>query len=213
MFSSKWFAYMAKKKLSPAGTACILGIFSLSWVAIVQAQPTTAPAQPAAIEKQSLVKLAEPLWVDLDSNAKAFLQALEPKWYTLSTTERKSWVALAAKVPKMAPAEQKKAIARVNEWAALTPEQRKQARENYRIAQNLPKEERDAQWEKYRAMTPAQRAVLRASGWTSNTAAQHAGSTSGLAKEAAQPLKEIVVAPKGQGKPAPLATTEAPKKQ
>jgi Protein of unknown function (DUF3106) len=213
MYSSNFIVCMVKKKLTFTGRLLFTGLFSVSLTTFAVAQQAATPAQPTTIEKKSLVKLAEPLWVDLDSNAKAFLKALEPKWYTLSTTERKSWVALAAKVPKMTPAEQKKAAARVNEWAALTPEQRKQARENYRIAQSLPKEERDAQWEKYRSMTPAQRAVLRASGWTSNTAAQHAGSTSGLAKEAAQPLKEIVVTPKAPVKPAPVAATEAPKKQ
>jgi hypothetical protein len=47
-------------------------------------------------------------------------------------------------------------------------------------------------------MTPEQRAVLRTSG-TSNTAARHAGARTGLAKQAAQPLAEVV---KRDGKPA-----------
>lgn len=40
-------------------------------------------------------------------------------------------------------------------------------------------------------MTPEQRAVLRNAGWTSNTAARHAGARTGLAKEAAQPLSDL----------------------
>jgi hypothetical protein len=41
-------------------------------------------------------------------------------------------------------------------------------------------------------MTPEQRAVLRANGWTSNTAARHAGAPTGLAKQAARPLAATV---------------------
>jgi hypothetical protein len=37
-------------------------------------------------------------------------------------------------------------------------------------------------------MTPEQQKVLREAGWTSNTAARHAGAPTGLAKEASQPL-------------------------
>jgi Protein of unknown function (DUF3106). len=75
--------------------------------------------------------------------------------------------------------------------AALTPEQRRLARQNYRLAKRLPPDERQAQWERYRELTPEQRAVLRNSGWTSNTAARHAGARTGLAKEAAQPLSDL----------------------
>ena len=142
---------------------------------------------------QSLVTSAQPLWIDLAPAQKAFLQALEPQWYTLSATERKSWVSLADRVPKMNLAQQKTATVRVKEWAALTPEQRKLARANFRLVKELPTEERTAQWRQYQSMTPAQRTVLRSSGWTSNTAAQHAGATTGLAKEASQPIKEIKI--------------------
>ena len=161
-----------------------------------------ATAQPAATEgstvstavdtfRKSLIPVAQPLWVDLSSSQQAFLKPFESQWYTLSTAERKSWASLAAKVPKMSAAEQKRSATRVNEWAALSPDQRKLARANYRLAQNLPQDERTAQWEQYQSMTPAQRAVLRNAGWTSNTAAKHAGAATGLAKEASQPIKEI----------------------
>jgi Protein of unknown function (DUF3106) len=141
--------------------------------------------------KKSVLVVAEPLWVDLSPANKVFLKPFEKSWYTLTPVERKSWVTLANKVPKLSAPEQKKAAARVNEWAALTPEQRKLARANYRLAQNLNKDERTEQWQRYESMTPAQQAVLRGSGWTSNTAAKHGGSTTGLAKEAAQPIKDI----------------------
>jgi hypothetical protein len=155
----------------------------------------TASAQATETARKSLIPLAEPLWVDLSAAQQSFLKPLQAQWYALSATERKSWVSLADKLPKMTPAAQKKAATRVNEWAALSPEQRRLARENYRLAQNLPQEERAAQWEKYRSMTPAQRSVLRSAGTTSNTAALSAGATTGLAKEAAQPIKEINAAP------------------
>jgi Protein of unknown function (DUF3106) len=141
--------------------------------------------------KKSILVVAEPLWVDLTPANKVFLKPFEKSWYTLTPVERKSWVTLANKVPKLSAPEQKRAAARVNEWAALTPEQRKLARANYRLAQNLNKDERTEQWQRYESMTPAQQAVLRGSGWTSNTAAKHGGSTTGLAKEAAQPIKDI----------------------
>jgi Protein of unknown function (DUF3106) len=156
---------------------------------------TTASAQSTLGVRKSLIPLAEPLWLDLTAPQQNFLKPLQAQWYALSATERKSWVSLADKLPKMNPAAQKKAAARVNEWAALSQEQRRLARENYRLAQNLPKEEREAQWEKYRSMTPAQRSVLRSAGTTSNTAALSAGATTGLAKEAAQPIKEINATP------------------
>jgi Protein of unknown function (DUF3106) len=154
-------------------------------------QPSTGVAQSVEAAKKSLVGAVEPLWVDLSPMDKAFLKPLEPTWYTLSAVERKSWVTLAGKVPKLSAAEQKKAATKVNEWAALSAEQRKLARANYRLAQNLNKDERKAQSERYSAMTPAQQEVLRGSGWTSNTAAKHGGSATGLAKEAAQPIKDI----------------------
>jgi hypothetical protein len=174
-------------------TILLTGLNSLSGLAFAQAQAeaVSAPVASDPVKKKSLVAAAEPLWVDLATENKAFLKPLEKAWYTLSAVERKSWVNLANKVPKLSTVEQKKAAARVNEWAALTPEQRKLARANYRLAQNLNQDERKEQAQRYDSMTPAQQAVLRSSGWTSNTAAKHGGSATGLAKEAAQPIKDI----------------------
>jgi Protein of unknown function (DUF3106) len=172
--------------------AIVLGFWAGTHSAVfAQSDDLAISTTPGTMFKRSLVNSAEPLWVDLSPANKTFLKPFEKSWYTLTAIERKSWVTLANKVPKLSPAEQKKAAAKVNEWAALTPEQRKLARANYRLAQNLNKDERTEQWQKYESMTPAQRAVLRGSGWTSNTAAKHGGSATGLAKEAAQPIKDI----------------------
>ena len=59
----------------------------------------------------------------------------------------------------------------------------------------LPPDERVAHWQQYADMTPDQRSVLRSSGWTSNTAARHAGAPTGLAKEAARPLASAAAPP------------------
>jgi hypothetical protein len=95
----------------------------------------------------------------------------------------------------MNPDERAKALERIREWASLSPEQRRLARNNYRLAQGLDRDERAATWEQYQSMTPEQRSVLRASGWTSNTAARHAGAPTGLAKEAARPLSSMALQP------------------
>jgi Protein of unknown function (DUF3106) len=172
--------------------AIVLGCCAgLHITAFAQSDDQAISTTPGAIFKKSLGSLADPLWVDLSVANKTFLKPFEKSWYTLSAVERKSWVTLANRVPKLSPQEQKKAAARVSEWAALTPEQRKLARANYRLAQNLNQDERTEQWQKYESMTPAQQAVLRGAGWTSNTAAKHGGSATGLAKEAAQPIKDI----------------------
>jgi hypothetical protein len=172
--------------------AILLGFaVGLQSTAHAQSDDQAVSTTPGTIFKKSLVNAAEPLWVDLSPTNKTFLKPFEKSWYTLSAVERKSWVTLANKVPKLSAPEQKKAAARVSEWAALTPEQRKLARANYRLAQNLNQDERKEQWQKYESMTPAQQAVLRGAGWTSNTAAKHGGSATGLAKEAAQPIKDI----------------------
>jgi Protein of unknown function (DUF3106) len=194
MYSNNFFSFIKTIE----GSSLALGIVASALICNV----ATATAQPSANEpaalstavstfRKSLIPVAQPLWVDLSAEQKSFLKPFESQWYTLSAAERKSWATLATKVPRMSSAEQKKATARANEWAALSPDQRKLARSNYRLAQSLPQDERTAQWEQYQSMTPAQRAVLRSAGWTSNTAAKHAGAATGLAKEASQPIKEI----------------------
>lgn len=151
-----------------------------------------AGAAENAPSRPSLLPLAQPLWSELAPAQRGVLAALEAQWNALPRTSKRSWLQLADQVPAMKPAEREKALARIREWAALTPEQRRLARNNYRLAQGLDQGERAATWEQYQSMTPEQRAVLRASGWTSNTAARHAGAPTGLAKEAARPLAATV---------------------
>ena len=155
--------------------------------------PATAPSRAApqasaAPKGRSLLPLVQPLWSELSDSQRKILAPLESQWNTLTQDEKRPWLALAARLPKMDAPSRARAEKRIREWAALTPEQRRLARNNYRLAKQLPKDQRVATWEQYQQMTPEQQAVLRQAGWTSNTAARHAGAPTGLAKEAAQPL-------------------------
>ena len=154
--------------------------------------PSATPARAAPVAeqrpRQSLVPLVKPLWSDLTPTQQQVLEPFASQWNVWPAQEKRTWMVLADRIPRMKPDQQARARERIEAWAALTPEQRLLARRNYRLAKELPKDERVAQWERYQQMTPDQRAVLRASGWTSNTAARHAGASTGLAKEAAQPL-------------------------
>jgi hypothetical protein len=152
--------------------------------------------------RASLLPLAQPLWSELSPAQHEVLAPLEPQWNALPAAKKRSWLKLADRVPKMKPPEREKALERIREWATLTPEQRRLARNNYRLAKSLDKEEREASWEQYSSMTAEQRSVLRASGWTSNTAARHAGAPTGLAKEAARPLPGAVLPAVNQRRPA-----------
>lgn len=145
-----------------------------------------------AAHRTPLLPLVQPLWSELTPAQREVLAPFESQWNGWSATEKRSWVKLADRVPKMSPKARERAGARIREWAALSPEQRRLARQNYRLAKRLAPDERQAQWERYRELTPEQRAVLRTSGPTSNTAARHAGARTGLAKHAAQPLAEIL---------------------
>lgn len=142
--------------------------------------------------RASLLPLVQPLWSELSTAQRDVLSPFEAQWNSWSSQEKHNWISLADKVPGMAPAAQARARKRISEWAALTPDQRRIARQNYRLARRLPPEQRQAQWERYREMTPEQQSVLRISGTTSNTAARHAGARTGLAKQAAQPLSDLV---------------------
>jgi len=88
----------------------------------------------------------------------------------------------------MSADEQARVQRRITEWADLSPAQRQVARANYRLAQQAGRENVAAQWETYQGLTSDQKSVLGNAGSTSNTAARFAGSSTGLAKEAAQPL-------------------------
>lgn len=150
--------------------------------------PTASVQAKDAAAARSLLPLVQPLWSELNESQRKVLAPLEPQWNTMSRDEKRPWLSLAARLPKMGAEDRARAEKRIREWAALTPEQRRLARDNYRLAKQLPKEQRVATWEQYQQMTPEQRDVLRKAGWTSNTAARHAGAPTGLAKEAAQPL-------------------------
>lgn len=179
---------------------------SMRWLAVptlalavsLGAHSPLAAADDARAARASLLPLVQPLWSDLSPAQQAVLEPFEAQWNGWSATEKRSWVKLADRVPKMSPTARERADERIREWAALSPEQRRLARQNYRLAKRLAPDERQAQWERYREMTPEQRSVLRTSGSTSNTAARHAGARTGLAKHAAQPLADIV---KRNGKP------------
>ena len=168
-------------------------------------------------QRASLLPLAQPLWSELNAAQREVLAPLESEWNGMPRTSKLSWLKLADRVPKMKPADREKAQARIKDWAALTPEQRRLARNNYRLAQGLDKDERVASWEQYQSMTPEQRSVLRANGWTSNTAARHAGAATGLAKQAAQPLAATVQPtvsrpgmPTKPSRPSPAGTITVP---
>ncbi|GMV02860.1 MAG: DUF3106 domain-containing protein [Burkholderiaceae bacterium] len=152
--------------------------------------PARAESEPVA-PRASLLPLVRPLWSELTAAQQAVLDPFAQQWNSWSAQEKRIWVSLADRVPRMAPEARERAHQRIREWAALTPDQRRLARQNYRLAKRLPPDERQAQWERYREMTPEQRSVLRSAGWTSNTAARHAGARTGLAKEAAQPLSDL----------------------
>ncbi|MCL4747953.1 MAG: DUF3106 domain-containing protein [Burkholderiaceae bacterium] len=147
-----------------------------------------APENPPEAPRKSLLPLAQPLWSDLGPRQREILAPLEPQWNALPSTSKRAWVKLADRVPRMRGADREKALERIREWASLSHEQRRLARNNYRLSKNLDRDGLSADWEQYLQMTPEQRAVLRASGTTSNTAARHAGARTGLAKEAARPL-------------------------
>jgi Protein of unknown function (DUF3106) len=172
--------------------------------------PTVAP-KPAADsgEKKSLLRLAQPLWSELSPARQQVLTPFATEWNALPAQQKRLWVALADRIPKMKPSEQEKAQQRIREWAMLTPDQRRLARQNFRLANTLPNDQRVAQWQQYQTMTPEQRAVLQVSGTTSNTAAKHAGSRTGLAKEAAQPLSESIKPVSVPGSTTPAATVPA----
>jgi hypothetical protein len=139
-------------------------------------------------DSRSVLPLNQPKWAELSAFQQETLAPLQGAWNTMPAAKKRSWLALTEKMPAMTPSDRAAAQQRIREWASLSPEQRRMARDNYRLAKSLDRDERLATWESYQQMTPEQRSVLRANGWTSNTAARHAGAPTGLAKEAARPL-------------------------
>ncbi len=129
-------------------------------------------------------------WSALDADQQNLLAPFAGQWDQWADGERRAWLALAGRFPAMPPAEQLRARERIRQWAELDPEERQVARANFGLARRMPEHQRVEQWQRYRAMTPEQRSVLREHGRTSNTAARFAGSRTGLAKEAARPLAD-----------------------
>jgi len=162
--------------------------------AVASAALTDAPAEPLRLSpaRPTLLTSAQPLWSDLTPPQQAVLEPFAAQWNGLPLSEKRAWADLARRFPRMKPAEQVRVQRRIAEWARLTPEQRKIARANYRLARQKAREKVIAEWESYQSMTPDQRSVLSAAGSTSNTAARHAGASTGLAKDAAQPLPRTV---------------------
>jgi len=145
-----------------------------------------------------------PEWLALHSTQKKWLKPLANVWHELPSADRYAWMQLASQLPKMPLAAQEQAQDRMKQWSTLTPHQRQAARENFRLAQKLndsklSEGQLQALWERYRELTPEQRAVLRAAGQTASTAARHAGAATPLAKEAARPLPAL----DRHGKPTP----------
>ena len=166
----------------------------VSPAAVQPPAPITARTAPAP-ERDSLVALIQPLWVDLTPAQRTALAPFAPEWNTWPMAEKKSWVALANKLPSMSLERRAKAQRRILEWANLSPEQRRVARANYRLAKERPAQKRVEEWQSYQSMTQEQREILRRAGRTSNTAAGHAGAPTGLAKEASQPLPRVSTPP------------------
>ena len=156
-----------------------------------EAPPPSPPkSEPLKLDppRASAIPLAQPLWSDLTSAQRQVLEPFESQWNGLPATEKRAWADIARRFPKMGADEQARVQKRIAEWAELSPAQRQVARANYRLAQQAGRDSIAAQWETYQGLTSDQKSVLGNAGSTSNTAARHAGSPTGLAKEAAQPL-------------------------
>ena len=173
--------------------------------------PAPAKRDPIRLEpaRPNLPTLAfKPGWSDLSNSQRQVLASFESQWQQLPLNEKRAWADLASRFPQMSEQDQARVQRRISEWAGLSPEERKLARANFRMAQQTGSANLQADWERYQAMTPEQRAVLGTAGTTSNTAARHAGAPTGLAKEAAQPLprrtpKTVIASePDGQAVPA-----------
>ena len=176
------------RSLLPTFLRNLLGMES---VEPVPATEGSAAATGAPERRPSLLSLVEPLWIDLTPAQQKALAPFAPEWNTWSAAEKKSWVSLADRLGKMTAERRKMAENRIVEWANLTPAQRQMARENYRLAKERSAQERVLEWRNYQSLTEEQQNILRRAGRTSNTAAGHAGSPSGLAREASQPLPRV----------------------
>ena len=155
----------------------------------------SATTTAATGQTRSLLPLVQPLWSELSASQASTLAPMAGQWNSFTLADKRSWIKLANGFAKLPADQQQKATARMVEWTQLTPEQRLRVRSNFGIAKQVPQEQRVAEFQQYRAMTPEQRRVLRSAGTTSNTAALYAGTRTGLAPEAAQPIIKTVVPP------------------
>lgn len=188
----------SKRLRSRSDMAVVLAVVLNLGASSVLAQAASDNAtNTAAVTAQprSLLPLVQPLWSELTQSQANTLAPMADKWNSFTLADKRSWIKLANGFAKLPAAQQQKATARMVEWAQLTPEQRLRARANFGIAKKVPQEQRVAEFQQYRSMTPEQRRVLRSAGTTSNTAALYAGTRTGLAPEAAQPIIKTVVPP------------------
>lgn len=163
-----------------------------------------AQQQAQATKANPSVSRQAPNWEGLSAQERARLQPLSAVWHELPSADRYAWQQLARQFPMLPQTAQDQAQERMKQWSTFTPQQRQAARENFRLAQKLndsklSEGQLQALWERYRELTPEQRAVLRAAGQTATTAARHAGAATPLAKEAARPLPAL----DRHGKPTP----------
>ena len=196
-----------------AGLALSTGVVSAQSFAVGTVATPANAASPSVVPVRNLLPLVQPLWSELTPSQTTVLAPMAGQWNSFTLSDKRSWIKLASGFQKLPVDQQQKATARMVEWASLTPEQRLRVRSNFGIAKKAPQEQRVAEFQQYRAMTPEQRRVLRSAGTTSNTAALYAGSRTGLAPEAAQPMiKNVVPVPGAIAPPAGAIVLPAPKR-
>ena len=135
------------------------------------ASPMSVKRDPIRLEpaRPSLPTLAfKPGWSDLSNSQRQVLASFESQWQQLPLNEKRAWADLASRFPQMSEQDQARVQRRISEWAKLSPEERKLARANFRMAQQTGSANLQADWERYQAMTPEQRAVLGTAGSTSS---------------------------------------------
>ena len=178
-----------------AVTLIFVSVMSLNSANAQSQQAIATTTIPAPAPTRSLLPLVQPLWSELSASQVSVLSPMANQWNGFTLADKRSWIKLANGFSKLPRQQQEKATARMVEWAQLTPEQRLRVRSNFGIAKQVPQEQRIAEFQQYRSMTPEQRRVLRSNGTTSNTAALYAGTRTGLAPEASQPINKTVVPP------------------
>ena len=102
-------------------------------------------------------------WVALEAPHREILAPLADEWDRLDSDSRMRWIGVAIRYPKMTPIGQKRVKTRIRKWAALTPQQRAEARAKYkRMRQQREAKRLQREWQRYQALTRAQREALSA---------------------------------------------------